>query len=208
MPCCCIKTLNLCRKPVCGVLEIDQLALHTGDYTLVLDFLETTVTIVQAQVAGENIFFFINKLNESFEYTGQIFDSLGEVVTITDSPDEYDCIKFRTIMQLNSSGASSGTTPPVLDIPGTVVIYCVVDQLPVVTGTTDPVTGIVNGSNTIQCDAFVGVRVIVIRGNIPLFGIDPLDGSAYFTKTLASDFITLNTPLVTGEPIRIQTIPQ
>lgn len=37
-------------------------------------------------------------------------------------------------------------TPPVLDIENTVVIEAVVNEQPVVTGTINSVTGIVNGS--------------------------------------------------------------
>lgn len=210
MPCCCVKTLNLCNVPVCGVLEIKQAATAESGlaniYTLVLDYLETAVSIIAEQVANENIKFDVTSLNENFQYIGQIFDSGGNLVNITLNDIDYDCIKFKTIISLN---AVSGTaTPPILNIPGTVVIEAVVDGVPVVTGSTDAVTGIVDGSNTVTCAAFIGVRVIVIRGNIPIAGIDPLDGSNYFTKLLASDFITFSSPLVAGEFIRIQTIPQ
>ncbi len=173
-----------------------------------MDYLETSIAIVQAQTAGENIFFNINTLNENYQYTGQIFDGNGDLVTIEDSPDSYDCIKFRTIMKVNADSSSSDETPPVLNIPGTVVVEAVVDETPVVTGTLEAVTGIVDGSNTITCAAFAGVRVIVIRGNAPIPGIDPLDASNFFTKLFANDFITLNNPLVHGEFIRIQTIPE
>lgn len=89
----------------------------------------------------------------------------------------------------------------------TIVIECVVDQTPVVTGTLNHVTGITDGSIVITCTDFAGVRVIVERGHIPIGGIDPLDGSAYYTKNLADDFITLSAALVNGEFIYIQTIP-
>lgn len=210
MPCCCSRILNLCNKPVCGVLEFthEATAPESGAaniYTLVLDYLDTLVSIVAEQTEGENIRFDISDLNENFQYTGQIFDSRGNLVTIGDSGDTYDCIKFKTIINLN---AATGTAvPPVLNIPGTVVVQAVVDETPEVTGTTEIVTGIVDQSITVTSNAFIGVRVIVIRGNVPIPGIDPGDGSNYFTKLPASDFITFSDPLASGEFVRIQTIP-
>lgn len=210
MPCCCVRTLNLCNAPVCGTLELKQSATASESgvaniYTMVLDYLETAITLTQSQEEGENIKFNISRLNENFQYTAQVFDSNGDPVSIDKDGISYDCIKFKTILQL--SAETGMATPPILEIENTVVIEAVVDEEPVVTGTSDPVTGIVDGSNTITSDAFVGVRVIVIRGNVPIPGIDPGDGSNYFTKLLLADFINLNEPLVSGEFIRIQTIP-
>lgn len=210
MPCCCVRVLNLCNVPVCGTLQFRQEAEAAESgvaniYTLVLDFLETTVTIQALQTEGENIVFDVSNLNENYQYLGQIFDSAGNLVNIVANEISYDCIKFKTIINLN---AVTGTAvPAILDIPDTVVIEDVIGEEPVITGTTFEVTGLTDGSNTITCAAFIGVRVIVIRGNIPIPGIDPTDGSNYFTKLLASDFITLNNPLVTGEFVRVQTIP-
>lgn len=206
MPCCCLKTLNLCKKPVCGNLVINQASALNGNYTLLLDYLETSISVVTYQTAGEDIFFNLSDLNENFQYTGQIFDSSGNLVTIEDSPDSYDCIKFKTGLVINASGILT-VVPHVLNIPGTVVIQSVVDESLDVTGTTDTVDGIIDGGDTIICAAFAGVRVVVIRGNIPIPGINPLDGSNYFTKLLSEDYITLNSDLVAGEFIRIQTIP-
>lgn len=105
MPCCCVKILNLCNIPVCGVLTLDQVAGaasgsgETNEYKLVLDFLETQVTITETQTEGEDIHFDVSMLNENFQYTGQVLDSEGNVVTIGD--DQYDCIKFKTVMNVS-----------------------------------------------------------------------------------------------------------
>lgn len=209
MPCCCVKILNLCKVRVCGVLELAQSATEAESgvenaYSLVLDFLDTTVTIVNKQQAGENIVFDVSDLNENYEYTGQVFDSAGQPVMISYNSAQYDCIKFKTV--INSVPASG--VLPVLVVPNTVVAESVIGEELVITGTTEAITGISEDSNTITSNAFIGVRVIVIRGNIPIPGIDPGDGSKFFTKQLNSDFITLNEPLVLGEFFRIQTIPQ
>lgn len=211
MPCCCIKTLNLCNVPVCGTLEILQASTAPTEsgvanvYSLILDYLETAVSLTQLQTEGENIKFNIGNLNENFQYTGQLFDADGNKVSITKDGEDYDCIKFRTIIQL--SAETGLAIPPVLDIPDTVVIEAVIGEEPVVTGTIETVVGITDGSNTVTSAAFIGVRVIVIRGNISIPGIDPLDGSQYYTKLLLSDFIEFSQPLANGEFLRIQTIP-
>lgn len=90
---------------------------------------------------------------------------------------------------------------------GVVVVQCVVDGVPKVTGTSNPVTGIVNGSLVITCAAFAGVRVFIERGNVQVPGIDPGDGSNFYTKDVDDNFITLSAALATGEFIYIETIP-
>lgn len=104
---------------------------------------------------------------------------------------------------------SEGSEPPLPgETPLTIVVEALVDSAPLVTGTIEPVTGITNGSTVITCDGFAGVRVIVERGNIPLPGIDPGGGGAFYTKVLEDNFITLSAAMVTDEYIYIQTIPE
>lgn len=91
--------------PVCGTLEIEKAATGvSGDennYQLVLDFLQTQITLDQVQIEGENIEFDISALNENFEYTGKIYDAEGNLVTITVGEDEFDCIKFKTTINVS-----------------------------------------------------------------------------------------------------------
>lgn len=107
MPCCCVRTLNLCDVPVCGTLELKQAA-TAGEsgaaniYTLVLDYMETAITLVQAQEEGKNIKFNIGKLNENFQYTAQVFNLGGNPVSIVKDGISYDCIKFKTILKLSA----------------------------------------------------------------------------------------------------------
>lgn len=107
MPCCCLRVLNLCNVPVCGSLVIEKVAegLPSGaesgalnEYQLKIDFLNTQITLTEEQTDGENIHFDVSALNENFEFTGEVYDSEGNKVTITIGEVEYDCVKFKTIM--------------------------------------------------------------------------------------------------------------
>lgn len=92
--------------PVCGYLEIEKAAEgvsgsgEENEYQLVIDFLQTQITLTEAQIEGENIQFDISALNENFEYTGKIYDANGDLVTITIGEDEFDCIKFKTVVNV------------------------------------------------------------------------------------------------------------
>lgn len=103
--CCCINTLNLCDAPICETLELDVIAIDMGspngtNYKLVLDFLNVQITLEQEQTAGENVSFDISALNENYQYVGKLYDPNGDLVTIEDSPNSYDCIKFKTVMNV------------------------------------------------------------------------------------------------------------
>ncbi len=92
--------------PVCGYLEIEKVAEgvsgsgEENNYQLVIDFLQTQITLTEAQIEGENIQFDVSALNENFEYTGKIYDANGDLVTITIGEDEFDCIKFKTVVNV------------------------------------------------------------------------------------------------------------
>ena len=93
--------------PVCGYLEIEKAAEgvsgsgEENEYQLVIDFLQTQITLTEAQIEGENIQFDISALNENFEYTGKIYDANGDLVTITIGEDEFDCVKFKTVVDVS-----------------------------------------------------------------------------------------------------------
>ena len=104
--CCCLKTLDLCTVPICGRLELNVTAMDAGSpggtsYKLVLDFLSYQISVEQEQVEGQNVSFDVSMLNENYQYTGQLFDPNGDLVTIEDSPNSYDCIKFKTIQNVS-----------------------------------------------------------------------------------------------------------
>jgi len=93
--------------PVCGYLEIEKVAEgvsgsgEENEYQLVIDFLQTQITLTEAQIEGENIQFDVSALNENFEYTGKIYDANGDLVTITIGEDEFDCVKFKTVVNVS-----------------------------------------------------------------------------------------------------------
>lgn len=206
MPCCCVNTLNLCNAPICDVLEFDVVATESGSggtniYTLKLDFLETQIILKQLQTEGEKVIFNISDLNENFEYTAQLFDSNGSLVSIISGEEIYDCIKFKTIQSIGLTGSQSEESSGQV-----VVIEDVIGQPYSITGSLAAVIGLDDGSTEITCFEFANVRVNVIRGNVPIPGIDPGDSSNFFTKDLASNNILLSSPLIAGEFIRIETI--
>lgn len=56
-------------------------------------------------------------------------------------------------------------------------------------------------------EKFDNVKVEVIRGSLPLPGINPQDGGQYFTKILTSDTVAFSSALAYGEYLKITTIP-
>lgn len=204
MSCCsCTQVLDFCDTGVCGSIDLEIKAQIDGIHKMIVDYLGGQVTLYGDFITDDNISFYIGSLNENYEFTGELYDPNDDRIVIRQDSIDYDCIKFRTV--LNLSGTSGSL--PVLNIVNTVVVEDVIGQDPVITGTLEDVTGLDADSNTITSDAFIDERVWIIRGNIPIPGIDPLDGSNYFTKLLANNFITLSRPLALGEFIRIQTIP-
>jgi hypothetical protein len=89
----------------------------------------------------------------------------------------------------------------------TTVIEAFVDNVISVTGASNPVSGVTNGSTVISCNDLYGNRVRVIRGIFPIISFDPGGGVDYYTKFVVDTFLTLNNPLVAGEYIYIKTIP-
>lgn len=101
MGCCCTNTLGLCDQNVCGDgVEFEATAAMPGVYKMVVQFLNMSFAI-EAEFAQDDVLIFpIDQLNENFEYTVEIFDPVGDKVTIAGSGEiEYDCFKFRTILQ-------------------------------------------------------------------------------------------------------------
>lgn len=99
MPCCCTRVLNLCNQNVCGDVEFEATAEIPGVYKMVVQFLNMSFAIEVEFAQDEILIFPLGELNENYEYTVELFDPNGDKVTITKDAVEYDCFKFRTIIQ-------------------------------------------------------------------------------------------------------------
>jgi hypothetical protein len=114
-------------------------------------------------------------------------------------------VALRRNMGVYFVGPATGGNVPAIPILGGFTIEVVVGLTPVITGTNQSVTGLTAGSTVISSPVFQNQYVNVIRGNVPIPGIDPTDGSNFFTKTYSGTSISLNNPLVTGEYVKIQS---
>lgn len=69
-----------------------------------------------------------------------------------------------------------------------------------VKGTTDPVSGLVDGSLVITCDAFIEKRIFMMKNGFHL----PLYNG--HTKFVLDNFISLNVALLNDDIVYIETI--
>ncbi len=112
-----------------------------------------------------------------------------------------------TVDTVSNESEGSGFPPAPSVVVPVIVIQGNVGGTIDVTGTSDPVTGIANGSSVVTCLGFYNKRVLVMRGGMIIPGIDPGGGGSYYTKNDTDTFITFFYPLVTDEAIYIETIP-
>lgn len=91
----------MCNQNICGDgVEFTLTAEMPGVYKLVTSFLNIKIVIEQEFELDDQLIFPIDKLNENYEYTVEIYDPLGDKVTMAGSGEpEYDCFKFRTVIQ-------------------------------------------------------------------------------------------------------------
>lgn len=88
-----------------------------------------------------------------------------------------------------------------------VVIDGFVDGVLSVTGTSDPVTGLTNGSTLVTCAGLDEKRVRVFRGSTHIAGIPDIISNNFYTKYIIDSYITFSQQLIAGEYIYIKTIP-
>lgn len=72
-----------------------------------------------------------------------------------------------------------------------------------------PFEGVADGATVITLPEWAGIsrkRITFIRNGFVQDSYDPGDGSTYFTKVDAEDFITVFTALAAGEKVKINTI--
>ena len=99
--CCCTNTLKFCDQNICGDgVDFNIQALIPGVFQMVASFLNTQIVIEKEFAQDEEIVFPINKLNENHEYTVELFDPMGDRIIIQRDDINYDCFKFRTVIQM------------------------------------------------------------------------------------------------------------
>lgn len=98
MSCCCTKVYKFC-KPLrgCSASDFANLfkGLAEGTYSVQLDFLSGK-QLRMVTVKDSIILVSGGDLNESYTYTGQVFDSGGNVVPLVFETLSYDCFQFET----------------------------------------------------------------------------------------------------------------
>lgn len=96
--CCCKNVLNLCKIPVCGEVDFGITAQQDGTHQLVVNFLETEITVNKSFSIGDQIVFDVSRLNEDYTFLSQLFAPDGKQILIRKDNVDYDCISFQTVM--------------------------------------------------------------------------------------------------------------
>lgn len=98
--CCCTHTLDFCEQDVCDLIDFDITAQVTGIHKLITFFLGRMITIQEQFDAGDKIKFPLDGLNENFQYTAELFDPAGTKILIRKNDVDYDCFKFKTVINV------------------------------------------------------------------------------------------------------------
>lgn len=146
MSCCCTNTYKFCKKiSGCNLLNISFLfkGLPDDNYIVELDYLFGVIRI-QMGVVGLVFTVVGPPLNESYTYSGKLFNSLGQAVPFVVNNITYDCFQFSTVMVAGFAGdIDAGSSAPPIDIDDVIEaikFYDVIGETP---------SGAINGSNAI-----------------------------------------------------------
>jgi hypothetical protein len=100
-PCNCTNTLDFCNQPVCGTINFDVKTQMEGAYTMVIDYLDRQITLTETIETDQDIVFDISVLNENYQFTAELYDPLGAKILIRKDDIEYDCVKFKTVVNVS-----------------------------------------------------------------------------------------------------------
>lgn len=89
---CCNKYLDFGCIGACGVVELPIIAQSSGDYTIIFNFLDTTISQKITATSGSKLKFSTNTLNENYRYTFKIIDTNGDYVVYNGN----SCFSLRT----------------------------------------------------------------------------------------------------------------
>lgn len=98
--CCCTKVLDFCVQDVCGSMDFDIRAQTSGVYKLVTFFQGVQLTTSKSFLTNDKIIFPLSLFNESYQYTVEIYDPSGARVLIRKNNVDYDCFKFKTVLNV------------------------------------------------------------------------------------------------------------
>lgn len=101
-PCVCSKVLDYCNQNVCDSVDFDIEANVGGEHKLITDFLGVEVELSETFQIGDRIIFPITGLNESYQFTCELYDPNGSQITINKDGVQYDCFKFQTRIKLTA----------------------------------------------------------------------------------------------------------
>lgn len=97
--CCCTNTLKYCEQDVCSEIDFDIKAQVPGTHKLITHFLNIRLIIEAEFAVNEQVIFPLDGLNENYEYTVELYDPLGAKILIRKDSVDYDCFKFKTVLQ-------------------------------------------------------------------------------------------------------------
>ena len=98
--CCCTRILNLCDQDVCGNgIDFNITAQSDGEHTLHLTFLGViSFKIKKTFTTRDEIIFPVDQLSEDYQYTTELFDPNGDKILIAKNGIDYDCFRFKTVI--------------------------------------------------------------------------------------------------------------
>lgn len=161
----------------------------------------TNKTITGTQITGNisgNAASITGSITES-QVTNLTTDLAGKQATITLTTNGTSGVATLTGATLNIPEYSAAATVQYMWVVGGANNFTSLPGTP---------TAPVAGATTLVDASLTGVKVRVVRGSFPLMGINPGDGSNYYTKVQSSNTLTFSSALVNGEQIIVETIPQ
>lgn len=153
------------------------------------DFINKEIKIIRGSI-------FVSGINKGDGSTYFSHTPASDIIVLSNPIDPGEYIRIEAFPQQYFSQ----------NLSQFISVECIVGNIPFISGLPSIVAGVNAGSVIVSSSAFVGKNVLVIRGSIPVPGINPGDGSGYFTKDQNTADIVFSQPLQQGEYLFIQTI--
>lgn len=195
MSCCCTDILEFCSQSVCGSIDFGITAGASGKYKMVGFFLDTQITVVETFTLGDKLIFPLTRLNESYQYTVELYNPTGERIKITKDDIEYDCFRFKTVMNITETKEEVLPGVEVIDhfeesadfnysFSDLYMIYKIVIQCRDATGATVSVERLVNTGDILMQQVLAQYEWTSVTMDIfPADSEDAADTTIYFKTT-------------------------